>query len=273
MRLFTFGDSWTEGVGGDLEEEYTTNIPEQRTTIRHKYCWPKYLSELLNFDLTNLGIGGLSNNGIFNSVSIKLKSGEITQNDFVVIMWSSSLRDDLPFFPSDNNFKFWGNRYKEKNHLYKYIVQNTDNIDYNYLMSEKNYKDFYINNLYTNNYYNIVNQNYILYLQFIFKQLGIRYLFCDGFDLMLRKQIIKEIDKTNFIDKTCYWGFSEKTFKDFLFDLKRKDIWEDNEPWTENTVGKHPNKNGYKLISEELYDFILKNKIIETIPTPNSYLI
>ena len=44
MKLFTFGDSWTEGVGGNIEDEYTTDIPEQKTIIRQKYCWPKHLS-------------------------------------------------------------------------------------------------------------------------------------------------------------------------------------------------------------------------------------
>ncbi len=39
MTLFTFGDSWTEGVGADLEEELKTNVFEERTKIRHTLCW------------------------------------------------------------------------------------------------------------------------------------------------------------------------------------------------------------------------------------------
>ena len=32
MTLFTFGDSWTEGVGADLEEELKTNVFENSVT-------------------------------------------------------------------------------------------------------------------------------------------------------------------------------------------------------------------------------------------------
>ena len=39
MRLFTYGDSWTEGVGGNISEEEKTDVPEERTIIRHKYCY------------------------------------------------------------------------------------------------------------------------------------------------------------------------------------------------------------------------------------------
>ena len=68
MKLFTYGDSWTEGVGGNVEEELTTEIPEERTNIRQKYCWPKHLSELLNCEVKNNGVGAFSNNAIFNSI-------------------------------------------------------------------------------------------------------------------------------------------------------------------------------------------------------------
>ena len=37
MKLFTYGDSWTEGVGGNIEEELTTEIPEERTYYNKIY--------------------------------------------------------------------------------------------------------------------------------------------------------------------------------------------------------------------------------------------
>ena len=78
----------------------------------------------------------------------------------------------------------------------------------------------------------------------MFNKIGIRYVFCDAFDLMIKKQIIKEIDKTNFIDKDHYWGFSDITIKDFLINKNRKDVWEDGVLWNNDTAGKHPNKIG-----------------------------
>ena len=273
MKLFTFGDSWTEGVGSNLLEEYETEIPKERTLIRHKYCWPTKLSELIGCKVENNGVGSFSNNAIFNSVIYKLKNGSITSKDFVVVMWSSSLRDDLPFFPNENNFTIWGKRYKEKKHLVKYIFDGIDSINKEYNRIEKDFRDYYIQNLFTDSYYDIVNQNYILYLQFVFNQLGVKYIFCDAFDSMITTHINSDIDKSHLIEANSYWGYKEKTFVDFLIKLNRKDIWEDGCYWEDSTAGKHPNSIGYKLIAEELYQYILNNNLLKNNKIKNSYLI
>jgi hypothetical protein len=91
---------------------------------------------------------------------------------------------------------------------------------------------------------------------------------------MMSKSIIGEIDNSNLIDKNTYWGCKEKTFADFLIDLKRKDVWEDNCYWGQSTQGKHPSNIGYKLIAEELYKFILdSNLITDKIIKRKNYLI
>jgi hypothetical protein len=262
MKLFTFGDSWSEGVGGNIDEEHTTDIPEEKTIIRQKYCWPKHLSGLLKCEFVNLGIGAFSNNAIFNLIHHQLKNEIITQDDFVVIMWSSSLRDQLPFFPNEDSLHIWGERYKSKQHLIKYIFDGITGNNINYNRVEKDFRDYYINNLFNNSYYDIVNQNYILHLQFMFKQMGIQYLFCDAFDNMIGKDIIDGIDNSNLIDNSRYWGYKEKTLADLLINLKRKDVWEDNSYWNQSTQGKHPSDIGYKLIAEELYKFIINSNLI-----------
>ena len=141
MKLFTFGDSWTEGVGGNRKDEYSTDNFEQRTIIRQKYCWPTHLSELLKCEVKNKGVEAFSNNAIFNTVFYQLKNKIITQDDFVVIMWSSSLRDPLPFFPTEDDFFIWGNRYKSKGHLLKYLFDGIDGNNLNYNRAEKNFRD------------------------------------------------------------------------------------------------------------------------------------
>jgi hypothetical protein len=188
-------------------------------------------------------------------------------------MWSSSLRDDLPFFPNENNFTIWGNRYKDKQHLFKHIFDGIDGINMKYNRIEKDFRDYYIQNLFTESYYDIVNQNYILYLQFAFKELGIKYIFCDAFDTMITNHIKPFIDKSYLIDDTQYWGYKEKTFVDFLINLNRKDIWEDGCHWTKSTAGKHPNSIGYKLIADELYQYIINNNLLKSIDIKNSNLI
>lgn len=273
MKLYTFGDSWTEGVGGNLKEEYDTDIPEERTSIRQKYCWPKHLSDLLECEVKNYGVGAFSNNAIFNTIFHQLKNEIITQDDFVVIMWSSSLRDELPFFPNENSFHVWGNRYKSKQHLLKYIFDGIKSDKTNYNRAEKNFRNYYIDNLFNESYYDIINQNYVLHLQFMFKELGIRYIFCDAFDTMINNKIIFNVDKTNLIDEDRYWGYRSKTMANLLIDTKRKDVWEDNNHWVDSTAGKHPSGNGYQLIANELYRFIIEGNLLVGNKIKNSYLI
>ena len=263
MRLFTFGDSWTEGIGGCIEEEYTTNIPEERTKIRHKYCWSKYLSDLLKIEFQNFGMGASSNKTIFDMVTQSIHNHIINKDDLVVIMWSSSLRDELPFFPSHNPWHFWGERYLSKKHIYEFIIDKSElNKSDLHTNLKKEYKEFFIENLFSNFYYNIVNQNYIIYLQFMFEKIGIRYLFCDAFDNMIKEDITAEIDKTSLINKTHYWGFPNKTMKDILIESNLKNVWEDGNLWLNNKSGKHPSKYGYELMANELYKWIIEKNIL-----------
>jgi hypothetical protein len=274
MKLFAFGDSWTEGVGSTIGEEMTTYTPQQKTIVRQKYCWPKQLSDLFKCEVINFGVGAFSNNAIFNSICHQLKNEIITQDDFVVIMWSSSLRDQLPFFPNEDSLHIWGQRYKSKQHLIKYIFDGINSNSVKYNRVEKNFREYYITNLFSEPYYDIINQNYILHLQFMFKEMGIQYFFCDAFDNMIGKTVISEIDNSNLIDNNRYWGYREKTFADFLINLKRRDVWEDNNYWSQSTAGKHPSNIGYQLIAEELYKFILNSNLIENnINKSKNYLI
>lgn len=260
MILHTFGDSWTEGVGGNLEEEYSTNDSEERTKIRQKYCWPKYLSDRLGINFINYGVGGCSNKIIFEAVCNCIENNSIKKDDFVVIMWSSSLRDSVPFFPNNNPWHFWGERYKSKEHLYKFIFTKSEKENKNYERLKKDFMDFYISNLYSDEYYNIVNTNYILYLQFMFKNLGIRYMFCDAFDLMIKDTNFNH--SKNFLDINHYFGYPNKTIKDFLVNTKRNDVWEDNVGWSSKIYGKHPSKLGYETIANKMYEFIIEKNIL-----------
>lgn len=262
MTLYTFGDSWTEGVGCDLEIELNIEDPEERTKFRSQLCWPKYLSDLLGTDFVNMGIGAASNKIIFDSVVSLIKNDTIKTNDLVVIMWSSPLREEVQFFPKDE-WHFWGKRYQNKEHIFKFILKNQEVKNLKYRRFEKEYKEFFISEIYDNSYYDIISQNYILFLQFMFKKMGINYLFCDAFEQIVSKNIIKDLDKTHLIDKNNYWNFMESDFREFLISKNLKNVWEDNALFNKNHSGKHPNKNGYKMIAEELHGWILEKNVIQ----------
>ena len=271
MKLFAFGDSWTSGQGCNLKVENSFTDENDRRIYRNSMSWPKYLSEHLNTDFENLSKSGSSNKEIFDTIIETIKLNIIKDNDLVVIMWSSSLRDNTPFFPN-GEWHIWGNNYINEKWKFKWVINTikdkitgtkyTSNPKYNYFL--KSYKEFYIDNLYNDSYYNIVNQNYILFIQKLLESYNINYVFCDAFDFMINKNMVSDLDKTHFINKSNYYKFREVTFKDFLISLDPTDseLWEEPTKWSD-TPGKHPNAKGYQKISDELYDFIIKSNIIK----------
>lgn len=263
MKLVTFGDSWTEGTGSNIDVEETITDNAEKTAYRNKFAWPKVLADLLNIECINFGAGGCSNKYIFDKVVHAVRDSLINQNDLVIIMWSSSLRDRVPFFV-DDEWHVWGMRYKEKKRWFDWLLNNTNftkNASYNFFI--KDYKVFFMENLYTDEYYDIINQNYIIFLQKLFTFFGIKYIFCDAFDIMIRKDIPNHINKTELINKQYYWGFGEKTLKDYIRSIDPTDceLWESKESW-ENVVGKHPNYKGYSAIAYELNRFILESNLL-----------
>jgi hypothetical protein len=69
-----------------------------------------------------------------------------------------------------------------------------------------------------------------------------------------------ENDKTNYINKTSYWGFDDKTFKDLLISTNDRNVWESPQIDIMKVPGAHPSELGYKIIADELFNFIGENK-------------
>lgn len=258
MKLFAYGDSWTEGQGINPVKEGLIENKEERKHFRDGKSWPKVLSDLMGVKYENKSISGVNNNFIFNEAINDIKSGLINSGDLIIIMWSSSLRDDVPFFPI-NEWHTWGLNYIKEKHKSKWFVLKnlTKNPTYNDFLIE--YKKFFIGELYTQDYYNIVNQNYILFLQKLCDYYQINYVFCDAFDRMVDNVKI-ENDKTHFINKPCYWGFNVKTFKDFLISTGSRNVWENPQFDIMETPGMHPSEFGYNLIANEIFEYINQNK-------------
>lgn len=253
MILHAYGCSWTGGEGSDISVE---SILKNQDLIlfRNKHSWVNTLANKLQLQSKNNGISGNANNKIFNQIVIDVQDERIKKDDLVVIMWSSSLRDYVPFLPK-GEWISWS-----VNHLLqapeKFIESyKSSNIKYTDFLI--NYKDFFIVNLYNEEYYNIVNQNYIIFIQKLLNYYGIKYVMCDAFEPMIRNDNYK-----NLIDTNKYWNFGNKTFRDFLNDTNRLDIWEYTDTNFKTRATQHPNKDGYNLISEELYNYIVGNNII-----------
>ena len=258
MILHAYGCSWTEGEGANIEVENNLTDRDAKQLFRNNHSWPKYLAEKLNLSHHNNGISGNANNKIFNQIVTDVQDGRIGENDLVVVMWSSSLRDYVPFLPK-GEWVSWSVK-----HLLeapeKFINSFKSNNDkYNNFLID--FKNLFIGELFNQHYYNIVNQNYIIFLQELFRYYNIKYVMCDGIESMLI-DLHKKDDVTDNIDSKKYWGFGKETFRDFLNKTNRLNIWEHQNANFQTRATQHPNSLGYNLISEEIYNYIIKNNII-----------
>lgn len=253
MVLRAYGDSWTAGEGFDrkIEDNLTK---EEKIKFQKENSWVKFLSKKLNVEHVNNGVSGYSNLKIFNSIIGDLKTGIIAKDDLVVIMWSSSLRDTVPFLPNGEWVSWSVKHLIEEPHKFLNSYKSED-INFDKFFTD--FKHLYISEIFNQNYYNIVNQNYIIFIQRMFEFYGVNYVMCDSFEIMLM-DLHKKDDITHLIDETHYWGFSKQTFRDFLNKNKKTDIWEYQDEKYQSRASQHPNKEGYEIIADELYKFIKK---------------
>lgn len=255
MILHAYGDSWTEGEGCDLEIEST--LKNQELIIyRNQNSWVKLLADKLNLQWINNGKSGNPNSVIFNSIIDDVTNDRIKKADLVIVLWSSSLRDYAAFLPRQQ-WVSWSvkhlvnlpekfiNSYKSHNETYDSFL--------------REYKSFFLDNLFNQNYYNIVNQNYIIFLQKLFEFYGIKYVMADAFDMMVVDPNEKD-DVSGMIKTKHYWEYRKKTMRDFLQETKL-DCFEDIKMISKNPA-QHPNILGYNLISVEFNNYIVKNNII-----------
>jgi hypothetical protein len=255
MILHAYGDSWTEGEGCDLEIEST--LKNQELIIyRNQNSWVKLLADKLNLQWINNGKSGNPNSVIFNSIIDDVTNNRIKKGDLVIVLWSSSLRDYAAFLPRQQ-WVSWSvkhlvnlpekfiNSYKSNNETYDSFL--------------REYKSFFLDNLFNQNYYNIVNQNYIIFLQKLFEFYGIKYVMADAFDMMVVNPNEKD-DIGGMIKTKYYWEYRKKTMRDFLQETKL-DCFEDIKMISKNPA-QHPNILGYNLISVEFNNYIVKNNII-----------
>jgi len=242
MNLHAYGDSWTEGQG-------TTEDRKEWKT----HSWVKIVSDKLGATSNNNGISGNSNLNIFNKVVDDLIEDKIKENDIVVVMWSSSLRDLVPFLPK-NEWVSWSVKHLvEYPHKFVESYQSENEKYNNFLYS---FKELFITDLFNQNYYNIVNQNYIIFLQKMFEFYKIKYVMFDAFESMIT-DLDRKDSKLEIINQNYYWEFNKKTIRDLLNSTNRDDIWEHIENYKDRPT-QHPNIEGYRLISEIIYDFIKK---------------
>jgi len=257
-RLVAYGCSWTEGEGCDVSIESTLS-PNKKRIFRNTNSWPQKLADLLDISTTiNRGVSGNSNRKIFNDIIKDVENENVTSDDFVCIMFSSSLRDYVPFLPQ-GEWVSWSVKHllETPDRFYNSYDEHGVSSSFNNFLSK--YKRFFVTNLFNQEYYNMVNQNYIIFLQKLFEEYDIKYMMCESFEYMVQPPL--NSDFTEHIHTNTIFGELKLTLRDLLNELNRKDIWEHVDRY-DTRATQHPNKEGYKIIADELFNFIKSNKVI-----------
>ena len=259
MRVIGFGDSFTAGEGTDNQYVEQLSTFEKIEKYQKEHSWPRYLADKIGVKYVNNGEVGSSNYRIFSNIFEQFAYNNINNDDLVVIMWSSPLRDPLPFFPHmfsrtspiglswsmkefmSQDTQEWKNRYYE--HYGKTEKSEIKYIENDLLKFMEEYFPFYVENLHNEGYYKQLNTNYIVLLQKYLESKGVDYIMCDAFEqLSYDKELV---DTTNY--------YNHQTTYEFLV-KNGGDVFETGTLFPKSRT-KHPNTTGHELIAEELFRF------------------
>lgn len=284
MKIFCFGDSWVEGIGselvpgsGKLNSRY--DHIKNWEYVRKKYSWPSQLQHKIGNDhkVIRIGHSGSSNYLIYKRIIDSIYSNKIQKNDLVIISLSSIIREPLNFLYVDNigghdiyGFVNYSNStlFRELEHGVTpdgrglYWVDDLSGPFRN--LTQLMYKDYLVNRF---NYLSLYesNMNYICNLQIYFDSLGINYLFVNAFE----ENISADVFFYNQI-KLKNWIFPHYTLQEYLLDKAKQldsslpySVWEDDHKEVgPRQDGPHPNRIGYQLISDLMFDELIKRNFI-----------
>jgi hypothetical protein len=289
-RIFLFGDSWIEGQGTydwidefgfqhELEIVGGDEHGERLQAWRKEISWNKPLRELTGCEIINHGRQGSDNYSQFQELNLVAPS--LTENDLVVIGFTSKLRDNQnslvyswdkfddnsTIMSRDNplngmiaweklslEFCNFGLREDNKDH-FSFATKNEREF------TEKFIQDYYVS-LYNDVVYEHIAQTNYYFLQERFKSLGLNLVCFDLFEPYVDKNYVSE---HLHIDKNVYITYGEKTMNDMLQEYEINNIkdaelslWEcgHRRPDLKPAI-YHPNQHGYKLIIDYVFKDVL----------------
>lgn len=274
-KVVSFGDSFTAGLGTDYEyeesqlgnhpkwKEFTENEKnEARTrinTFRAENSFTKFFADKFQVPYTNWGSIGSNNKYILNKIFEEdLQCNGNYNGEFYLISFTSSLRDDLPFFPSMFNDN---RRFGLSTSIKELILQvkNPSSIWFNSDLDNKYeeqldsflgvYIPKYLTKYYDEKYYEVFNIGLISFIQEFLKFRGINYIMIDAFEPMLK-------NNSRGLDIEKYWEFSNKNIFSYLGEFNDADLYQKSKggKWRE-LASPHPSKKGHELFAKELYRF------------------
>lgn len=285
MKVISFGDSFTQGLGVDRikEQKFFDDNPNDKTKARklhraftHSLSFTKLFADKLGVEWENLGESGCNNRRILSNAFDSFAQGRYKKGDLAIVTFTSTLRDKLPFTPelydkqwagvtwSINElvdlFRDYGSLDDYKKHAESNLLQGLEvtdkNITFSYFYRE--WIKFFVTDMFEFRYLDFFNLNAILMLQKFFEFIEVDYIFVDAFELSFNNSTY---NKTEFINKDKYWRFGEHTIYSYLGTFENRDLYElDGYNIPSEHIPLHPSAEGHKLFTEDLYEFYIKNK-------------
>ena len=236
-KLVVSGDSWT----ARKRWSYAKNVSPEYIT------WPKYLADMLDMNVINVGLAGKGNEFIYNHIVDKLSS--VKNVGLTIVMWSGAKRCD---FVGDRTIRidpsittpFVG--HENQKTIYRYRPVFDAIIDANLVSTEYNF-------LKTLRWFNAF-QNYC-------ECNNIPYMQCSAFNV-LDKNVISTI-----IDHPVFYKMNEEHFYGwpifhqiggFNMSDKLNEVDPEMKKLRISDEDNHPNVEGHKFIAKLLYDYYVK---------------
>ena len=266
MNLYSFGDSFTMGLGMDkkFEESNLGEHPDwdtmtdeqknkQRSIVANFWkdnCFTKLLSDKLNTDFSkNHAVAGCSNLDIVNS--IVTNSFKFKPDDIVLVGWTSSLRDKITFWP-DNPITWISSSKLQAAHDFETKQKAGVFHSKKFQKEEDTLKKFWkelpkkwLIHPHYEEYYHIFNTQILYFTQELLNHFQVKYIFFNAFEPMLKR-------KEQTIDMSKYWKGGDESIWTYT---KHDDNLLELKDYSGNSIIRHPSKEGHKYFSKSLYKF------------------
>jgi len=285
MKVISFGDSFTSGVGTDCLKEEQIKLKnkddkELASTLYHEFTtshsFTRYFADKLKVEWVNKGEPGSCNKAIITNIFQYFADGFFDKGDLVLVAFSSTTRDDFPFFPTLKQRQWRGlswnlndiflplqdeRTYEE----FKKTANSNDllglpvtpeNTDIGYFLN--NYKKFFVSEMFDYRYLDFFNFNMIALLQQFFEYIGVDYILMDAFEPTFNGSTY---DKRDFIDMyKHYWGYNTYNIYTYLDKYEDRELFELHEAIQNSYGPRHPSTKGHKLFAETLYKHYKKTR-------------
>ena len=276
-KVISFGDSFTAGLGVDkaYEESQLGKHPgwekwteEEKNKARYKVSkfrrensFTKFFADNFNASFENHGEIGCNNKNILDSIFKYDSQYGFKDDDFVLISFTSSLRDKVTFIPDIiNDSLMAGITWSVKDMVKliegstKIVLKNNNAKQYVEFMESHYLPDFLLN-VYDEKYYDIYNLNLVHMIQSFLNYKKVNYIMIDAFEPMFKNEIPKQIDTK------YYWEIGKKNIWSYLKDFNDERLYETDEVYftvgndKNDNVHKHPSRKGHELFTQELVRF------------------